>query len=423
MANPPTFKSLTLREWRQFNAIDLYLHPRLTVITGANGAGKSTILNIFSRHFGWNRPYLSTPYIDKYGRISYFSGLFRWVRDALGQPENKEQQVGTLAYSNGAQSVLNVPPKVGSSYHLNVSGQVDVAGVHIPSHRVLSQYQPVTNIPTAVIRPDHAFNTYMSEVRSRHDGGGSGSGPLYRLKEALISMATFGAGNAYVQPNPDMLKVYLDFIEILRQILPPSIGFVDVSIRTPDVILRTRSGEWPIDAASGGVMALIDIAWQIFMYAYDKEEFVVTIDEPENHLHPSMQRSLMSSLLAAFPRAQFIVATHSPFIVSSEKDAEVYVLKFEEAASKDKGEDRSSVSSIRLDTINRAGTASEILRDVLGVPATVPIWVEKALAEVVEEYRARPITNETLSALRNDLADLGYGELYAQALAELMRGK
>ncbi|MFL1399228.1 AAA family ATPase, partial [Acinetobacter baumannii] len=62
-------------------------------------------------------------------------------------------------------------------------------------------------------------------------------------------------------------------------------------------------------------MSIIDLAWQIFLYSHDKDEFVVTIDEPENHLHPSMQRSLLNDFVKAFPKAQFIVVTHSPFIV------------------------------------------------------------------------------------------------------------
>ncbi|MGQ0518664.1 AAA family ATPase, partial [Bacillus sp. D-CC] len=61
----------------------------------------------------------------------------------------------------------------------------------------------------------------------------------------------------------------------------------------------------------------------------DKFIFVVTIDEPENHLHPSMQRSLLNDFVKAFPKAQFIVVTHSPFIVSSIRESNVYALKHE----------------------------------------------------------------------------------------------
>lgn len=46
-------------------------------------------------------------------------------------------------------------------------------------------------------------------------------------------------------------------------------------------------------------------------------EGIVLIDEPELHLHIRLQEVLLPSLTRMFPKIQFIVATHSPVIVSS----------------------------------------------------------------------------------------------------------
>ena len=43
----------------------------------------------------------------------------------------------------------------------------------------------------------------------------------------------------------------------------------------------------------------------------------------------------------------------------------------------------SGVVSEKLDTINKAGNASELLAEVLGVAATIPEWVEEELAGIV----------------------------------------
>ena len=83
----------------------------------------------------------------------------------------------------------------------------------------------------------------------------------------------------------------------------------------------------------------------------------------------------------------------------------------------------SRVFSEKLDTINKAGTASDILRQVLGVPATIPEWVEEGLSEVVARYRGRDITRESLSELRAELSQLGYDEMYPDALAALTEGR
>lgn len=57
---------------------------------------------------------------------------------------------------------------------------------------------------------------------------------------------------------------------------------------------------------------IIDITWQLYMFADTSESFVAIIDEPENHLHPELQRNFLGNLIKAFPNVQFIVATHNP---------------------------------------------------------------------------------------------------------------
>jgi hypothetical protein len=55
-------------------------------------------------------------------------------------------------------------------------------------------------------------------------------------------------------------------------------------------------------------------------------EGVVFIDEIDAHLHVSLQRKIFSFLAHSFPKVQFIVSTHSPFVVSSVSDAVIYDL-------------------------------------------------------------------------------------------------
>lgn len=52
---------------------------------------------------------------------------------------------------------------------------------------------------------------------------------------------------------------------------------------------------------------------------------VLLIDEIENHLHPKWQKSVLTIIRETFPKLQIILTTHSPFIVSSAKDARFYV--------------------------------------------------------------------------------------------------
>ncbi len=59
---------------------------------------------------------------------------------------------------------------------------------------------------------------------------------------------------------------------------------------------------------------------------------IVLIDEPETHLHLELQYQVMPLLTRLFPNIQFIVATHSPAVTSSIKNATVFDLTTKEIA-------------------------------------------------------------------------------------------
>jgi ABC-type glutathione transport system ATPase component len=405
------FAQLSVHDWRQFSSVMIDFHPRLTIITGANGAGKSTLLRLLAQHFGWYMPLLSTPRVSKSGAITYSTGLWNWLR-ASHEPIG--EVMGEIAYTNGMSTTLRVQNSGSVQFNVQIDAMQSVAGMNINSHRMLGGYQQITSIPTSALGAQQAYSLYSSEVMQRYQNSYTQFSPVYRMKEAIISMATFGPGNQYVQPNIAIADLFEGFKRILQKVLPPSIGFKDISIRIPDVVLETESGEFVIDASSGGIMSLIDLAWQIFLFSHDKEEFVVILDEPENHLHPTMQRSILSSLLSAFPGAQFVVATHSPFVVSSVKDSNVYVLGYDKVLGEN-GRTR-SVHSVKLDQVNKAGTASEILRDVLGVPVTLPEWAENEIREISGEFSIENLDSDSIVVLRHKLELAGLGEYYPDAL-------
>lgn len=54
-----------------------------------------------------------------------------------------------------------------------------------------------------------------------------------------------------------------------------------------------------------------------------ESEGIVLIDEVDLHLHPKWQRRIVSDLKRTFPKLQFIVTTHSPFIIQSLKKSEL----------------------------------------------------------------------------------------------------
>lgn len=405
------FHRLNLRDWRQFDQVDMDFSKRLTVLTGANGAGKTTILRLLTQHFGWDTQFLAEPQIGKAGGLRFLSGL----RRRLGLPHaaaTDEEQIGELLYANGERATALLPEEQGAAvFQVYFRPMQSIHGVFVPSNRPNSAYQQVNQIPTAIASPNQFIENYESDFRGRWSGGHTSHSPTYRLKESLIALATFGYESSVVRENREYVETFEGFQDVLRKMLPRSLKFERIRIAIPEVILETGTGSFSLDAASGGISTLIDLAWRIYMRARANPEVVIVIDEPENHLHPELQRELFPSLLQAFPQAQFITATHNPFIVGSVSDSNVYVLRYR---------DDGRVFSELLDTVNKAGSSNEILRDVLGLQFTLPLWVENRLDEIVARYQAEAITDESLRALRSEMTELGLGHLFPEAVAAVV---
>ena len=75
------FKRISINGWRQFSDVDIVFHKHLTVLTGANGAGKTTILNLLSESIGWTPQFVSSYEKDEKGISKYFNSLKEFGKD------------------------------------------------------------------------------------------------------------------------------------------------------------------------------------------------------------------------------------------------------------------------------------------------------------------------------------------------------
>lgn len=407
------FKSLRISQWQQFEDIEINLHERVTILTGANGSGKTTLLNIFAKHFGWNSVSIATPKREQEtGVIKFLTRFFQ------GTDKSNETTIGSIEYSNNSKSTLLINNSGNAQYQIGISGQQPIKCFFIPSHRPVFRYEPINNIPTAKKDKTNAFQEVYSTNQQRYFGGHSQSSS-YFMKNTLIGWAingygVVGNGKHVMLPDSEQTQYFEGFQEVLRKVLPKTLGFEEIEIRNMEIVFVCNNGndEFLLETASGGISALIDIAWQIFMFSTQENiDFTVIIDEIENHLHPTMQRSILQDLSNAFPHARFIVSTHSPLIIGSVKNSAVYALKYNE---------NKKIVSHYLDLVNKPKTSNEILDEVLGVSFTMPVWIEDQLNGLIHHFSIGEMTKERFTELRNNLAALGLEKIAPYAIERVL---
>ncbi len=408
------FKRLHIKRWRQFADVDIVFHQHLTILTGANGAGKTTVLNLLSKVIGWTPEFVSSVKTSKTGKGVYNNSYelkdLKTIIDGILYPE--KNFLGELTLSDGQVCSFLLPKEVASgTYDVDIKLKGLEKGVYVNSQRPNLPYKKMASISTEVLSRKQIFEKY-NEFNKKYFfdtfRDHSEISATTVIKETLAGLAVFGQGNDSVAANTVTKDLLLGYEKILKCVLPPRIGFEKISVVVPEVVLCTKSGDFPLDAVSGGLASIINMTWQLYMFSEPEDSFVALIDEPENHLHPELQKSFLGNMIKAFPNVQFIVATHNPFMITSQRDSNIYVLDYN---------NDNKVQSKLLDHINKAGTANSILRNVLGIDSTLPGWAENILADSIKRYSESPITEDTFNRLRSELKEFGLDEFIPETIA------
>jgi len=127
------------------------------------------------------------------------------------------------------------------------------------------------------------------------------------------------------------------FEEMLKQIFnDPSVKleFDRRNIMSYNFLIKRSNREaFGFTTLSDGYSAIIDIVTELLLKIETTQtksfdvEGIVLIDEVETHLHVEMQKNIMPLLTSFFPNIQFIVTTHSPFVLQSIEKSVVYDLE------------------------------------------------------------------------------------------------
>src|SRR5699024_8019819 len=256
------------------------------------------LLRFLGKHFGYSYASLLTPGVEKEG-----SGIIYKAKKLIKTlfTESKSSgpvQIGSISYSSGKSSTLRAPVQAKSaSYQPTIDSPESIRGFFLPSHRPEFKYKRVDNISLQRRSwEEEGFQSIHNAIK-RLSQGGREEPVSFRMKEVLVGLGIFSSGGGALSTDYRAKELFEGFQKILRTVLPKELGFNHLEIRDKsEIVLITGSGEFLLDGVSGGIASIFELAWLLYMYdEQDKGDYSVVIDEPENHLHPSMQRSLLPS--------------------------------------------------------------------------------------------------------------------------------
>ncbi len=381
------------------------LNGKNLIITGGNGSGKTSFIRD-----AYDKTVLLI--VDK--KQADLPGLKKDLQH-LTQTLARLSK-GTSQYDNYAKSVAlrkNEIEKIENELQLIIPNNVEFSLKYDDRQAVVLYFEDkrLANITEA--KTAQGLQTEIEENLKTAHGQNVGS----KLEQHLLNMRT--RRSFAITEDDDQALVekidtwFAEFEKNLKHLFEDeSTVLLFDSSNNKFSIQQDDKPPYTFQTLSAGYRAIFDIYADLLMRTeYFKVspaalEGVVFIDEIDSHLHVSLQRLILPFFTESFPNIQFIVTTHSPFVLMSTRNTVVYDLGKEEPYS-----------------ISQARSQNEILHDYLGVPTVMPVWAEKNLAEILNKYIKSEPEHISLSALKEELTKAGLEEYFPESTVKILENQ
>ena len=361
---------LKLKNFRCYDKLDIDFDPKLTVIVGENGKGKTAIFDALAIAL---EPYLRgfqvsgrqitpkdvrrIPVYKKDGkRIDHMEAKYPLTIELEGMVHGKKVTCSkTYTQTDLAEEQTDDLFKRGENLRQALNDKEDII---LPAFAYYG---------TARIWADsHLMQEEHIALEERTVG-------YQECMEPSSSYNTFGIWFMRVTQCADKKNHYLIIKKAVQQainICLENTGFHDLYFNAQlgcFVLNHPDVGEMIADDLSDGFRSILsmvaDLAYrmvrlnpQLGERSISDTPGIVLIDEIDMHLHPLWQQTVLLDMQRAFPKIQFIVTTHSPQVLSSVPPESVRVLVWGR-----------SFEGVRRVSFALGASSSQILQDIQNV--------------------------------------------------------
>lgn len=413
---PYTIEHIKVTNVSIFETIKWSASPKMNVLLGRNGFGKSHLLRLIACMLKADKLNLTKDYFHHGNR---FSKVTIGINDTL---KVSELQFYPQNYTENASS--DIPDDLLENrrrYYLEFKesdlGFNESRGTFpllaIPDNRFLdksgSVFENRFNKKGALRFGSSLLNSGSSAFINQDSIRNNIEEILFSIAiDCLIEQSKRGG----LEANIHNVELATLIQEVFRQLTNTSFVFHEVvplgrAKSSLKIMVRTEGNTVaiPLQKASQGTLSVISMIGLIYYYLgqlYDfrkhkgpeykitHEKAVVFIEEIDAHLHPSWQQRIVTLLRSLFPNVQFFVTSHSPLVVAGCKEKEVSVLM--------KSEDNCfQLEQIENDFIGWT-TAELYNHDVFDIEEYDDMYLYYSIAEKNEEK---------LMALLNELSAKG----------------
>ena len=320
--------SIRINEVRHLKNIEIKLNPEKRqhlILTGKNGSGKTSVLRAM-------KSYLQA--IND-GKLNNLNGIYReWVQNSLQQYENAKTADEKYKYEKELEQNQGFIKKYDKGVEVFFASMSDIVSLYASGEFITAYFAADRN--SKIQRVHGAEDVKLASSYSLN------SDPAEILLKYMVHLKTQQAyaRNEHDESTAKKIDAWFMRFENAFKVL-----LCNDSIRlTYDyknynfLIEQAGRNPYSFDELSDGYSAIIGIVADLILrmdrnwllkgeLSQYNVEGVVLIDELETHLHVELQRKILPFLTEFFPRVQFIITTHSAYILNSISNACIYDLE------------------------------------------------------------------------------------------------
>lgn len=313
----------------------------IQILTGINGAGKSTILHTLSSiSQAWGKSITSKNYILRRCRRNALMSYFHVVFD-IGEAVRMVIDGNTKNYSSN-NSDGNIPDFFKSLEEYKQEQYSFAFFAYSGYRNVLST--ELNNLQDSSINPFQNCLDFYNSINPEWFGQWMAK---LKTQEAL----------AYQKKDKKKAEAYGKNIQTIEKLISEVIGKAvefELEYEPFELLVKMDNQSLPLDVLPDGLKSIVSWIGDLLMrmdlipWVDDtpilEREFILFLDEIEVHLHPAWQRKILPVVQRMFPNAQIFISTHSPFVVGSVDNAWVHKLVLENGNAKVQSTTLSSAS-------------------------------------------------------------------------------
>lgn len=293
------------------------------IVTGKNGSGKTVLLNAIADYLGIIKEDKALSFLKHKELLGY------WI-------DEEKNPIDLQRKMQAKQQIEVLKTEIERLYGKVKIDLVDIGGI-------VDKYQQGNFIITF----------YQADRKSKMLEPTNPTKPAYNRKGKVKETATaqflnflsdlkiqeaLARNEKQLEDADNIRDWFVEFEMLLKQIYQDNNLKLEFNYRDYSFRINTDGKSFKFTEMSDGFTAVLDIVADLILKMQDdnslvrsyQKQGIVLIDEIETHLHLGLQKIIMPVLTKVFPNIQFIITTHSPFVLSSMNNAVAFDLEHRE---------------------------------------------------------------------------------------------